>query len=273
MPTAVFHRANCLRLPMPDKSVDLSIGSPPYCDARTYGIDAVYTVDEWIAFMVEATREALRVTRGLVVWVASGVTRDGEYWPACEGFMYEAFKAGVNLWPPCCWYKVDEQGGGTGIPGSGGKQALRRDWEYIMCFKNPGPLPYANPTVHGHPPKFPPGGRMRNRQQDGSRELQAFKNPKLTNPGNVIKARVGGNHMGDKECHSNEAPYPEKLPAWFIEAYCPPLGRVMDPFSGSGTTVCEAICLGRHGIGFDLRDSQVQLGRQRLLRRRQEGRA
>ena len=53
--------------------------------------------------------------------------------------------------------------------------------------------------------------------------------------------------MGDAECHENEAPFPEALAAFFVQAYCPLAGTVLDPFSGSGTTVCEAVRFGRNG--------------------------
>lgn len=266
-----FFVADALSLPFDPGHFDITIGSPPYADCPKYeGMVQNYGVDEWIVFMLEATHEALRVTKGPVIWVATNPTRDGVYWPACEGFMYQAWKLGMGILSPACWYKVDDNNGGTGIPGSGGKQWLRRDWEYVMAFKNAGPLPYANPKVHGHKPLFPPGGKARNRDKNGKRSPKAFKNPDFTNPGNVIKARVGGNHMGDDECHENEAPYPEKLPAWFIQAFCPIGGRVLDPFSGSGTTVCEAERLGRVGVGTDLRQSQVDLGMKRLTRRLDE---
>jgi hypothetical protein len=35
--------ADALHLPLPDKSIDLVFGSPPYMDARTYGIDSEET--------------------------------------------------------------------------------------------------------------------------------------------------------------------------------------------------------------------------------------
>jgi hypothetical protein len=62
--------------------------------------------------------------------------------------------------------------------------------------------------------------------------------PKVANPGNVltfedglvVKARVGGGHMGSPLCHAGEAPYPENLPEFFILAYSPPQGIVCDPF-------------------------------------------
>src|SRR5262249_44185366 len=40
------------RLPLADRSVDLVFGSPPYCDARTYGIAAQRDCGEWIRWML-----------------------------------------------------------------------------------------------------------------------------------------------------------------------------------------------------------------------------
>ena len=40
---------------------------------------------------------------------------------------------------------------------------------------------------------------------------------------------------------------------------------MLDPFSGSGTTVSVALKNGRSGIGVDARESQVWLGETRLL--------
>jgi hypothetical protein len=91
--------------------------------------------------------------------------------------------------------------------------------------------------------------------------------PKIANPGNciIVKARVGGGHMGSKLCHENEAPFPEDMAEFFVRSFCPPGGIVLDPFSGSGTTVSVAVACGRRGIGIDIRPSQVQLGTRRLL--------
>lgn len=266
----VFRRCDARRLYMlPDKSADLVIGSPPYFRRRSYGIDAQRDCDAWIEFMLDCTREALRVSRGLVVWVVGGCTEKGAYWPGCEGLVYQAWRKGICAVRPVIWHKVDDNGGGTGTPGSGGKQGLRNDWEYCLIFKaRPGPLPYADPCFAKRPPKCKPGGKIRNRDVNGGRKPRAFSQPKFVNPGDVLRARVGGGHMGDAECHDNEAPFPEKVPAFFIQAYSPIGGLVVDPFSGSGTTVCEAVRLGRGGIGTDLRESQVRLGRRRLQRRK-----
>lgn len=296
-------------------SIDLVLGSPPYMDARTYGIGAVYTCQEWVDWMLRVTEAAVRASKGLVLWVCSGVQRDKCYWPGCEGLAWEWWKRGNHLWRPCIWWKVDKQEGGGGIPGSGGKQWLRNDWEYVLAFKKEGWLPWADPLVMGHEPVYDrAGGEMSNRRANGSRanddpwdkrgrgnslcgrkqngeknlgtaktsgisrrqkgvknradeeNVQRHPMPKVANPGNciIVKARVGGNHMGDTLCHENEAPFPEDLAEFFVRSFCPPGGVVCDPFSGSGTTAKVAKEWGRSFRGCDLRQSQVELTRRRL---------
>jgi hypothetical protein len=284
-------------LPLADRSVDLVFGSPLYCDARTYGIAAQRDCGEWVRWMREITIEALRVARNCVVWVAAGVTRKHTYWPACEGLMYEWWRRGGSLYRPCYWHRV-------GIAGSGGKRWFRSDVEYVMCFKRPGPLPWSDNTAMGHPPKWAPGGAMSHRLSDGTRRNQwgagersnrsrtadgrlagrprpshrigtraeaeaadpQYRPPKLANPGNLISIPVGGGLMGHPLAHENEAPFPEALAEWFIRSLCPPGGIVLDPFSGSGTTVAVAERLGRHGIGLDLRRGQAEIARRRIER-------
>jgi hypothetical protein len=92
---------------------------------------------------------------------------------------------------------------------------------------------------------------------------QVYLPPVKANPGNLVKIIVGGGTIGSKLAHENEAPFPEKLAEWFIKSLCPESGRVFDPFSGSGTTACVAVRLGRIGFGSDLRMSQCELGTRR----------
>jgi len=60
---------DCLDVMMawPDDSVDLVFGSPPYCDARTYGIGFKLHAQEWVDWMIERTVEAVRICRGPVI--------------------------------------------------------------------------------------------------------------------------------------------------------------------------------------------------------------
>ena len=272
--TVAFAVADATKMPLGDQSADLVFGSPPYLAARTYGIDAHRPLDEWVDFMLACTREALRVSRGLVLWVVAGTTIEKCYQPGPEALMHEAWRSGIDLWRPACWWKVDENEGGCGQPGSGGKQWLRSDWEYVLAFKRAGEtLPWADPKFQRRLAKYGPGGAIRTRHRDGSRAPREWTNPTFVNPGNLVKARVGGGHQGDRECHQNEAPFPEKLASFFVQGWCPPGGLVYDPFAGSGTGPIVAGYHGRNAIGTDLRPCQVKLSLARLDRRIVEGRA
>jgi hypothetical protein len=260
------------RIPLPDKSVDLVFGSPPYMDARTYGIGAQRGCREWIEWMLGVTAEAVRVSRGLVLWVAAGVTRDWCYWPGVEGLLYRWWEAGGTCWRPAYWHRV-------GIPGSGGRQWLRADVETVLAFTGEaGPIPWAENTAMGHAPRWGPGGKFSHYTADGTRvhqmiasgerrmagEVQAYAPPPLSNPGNLVRTLVGGGKLGSDLAHESEAPFPEDLAEFFVRSWCPDGGVVLDPFSGSGTTAAVAETTGRHAIGLDLRRSQCDLGMRRV---------
>ena len=285
---------------MPAASVDLVFGSPPYCDARSYGIGADRGCIEWVEWMLEISEAAARVSRGPVLWVVAGVTRQRNYWPACEGLAWEWWKRGGDhhLYRPCFFHR-------NGIPGSGGDDWFRADVEYILCLKRPGSLPWSDNTAMGHPPKWAPGGEMSHRltdgervnqwgghessnagarrkngkrdkkwrpghrqhtkrQADGEMEVQDYAPLVLANPGNLLSLKVGGGQMGDPLAHKNEAPFPESLAEWFVRSCCPEGGLIIDPFSGSGTTCAVAKKLGRRAIGIDVRENQCEIAAERL---------
>jgi site-specific DNA-methyltransferase (adenine-specific) len=59
------------------------------------------------------------------------------------------------------------------------------------------------------------------------------------------------------------APYPVDLCLIPILATCPPNGIVLDPFCGTGTTLCAASSLGRKSIGIDLSLKYLKLTQER----------
>jgi hypothetical protein len=326
----VFLKGDATRLPLADQSVDLVLGSPPYIDARLYleagrDLGVSRKLGSWVEWMLDVTAEAVRVSRGLVIWICAGVTRRWCYQPGPEGLLYEWVKRGGIAWRPQYWHR-------DGIPGSGGRrlncslcsgdgcdecdgglsndpedapQWVRANVEYAMAFVGDrGRVPWANASVNGHAPKRAPGGEMSHMLTNGTRVNQwghpidsgatvtdgdftrrangvkkttrrctrgkkggdtlqetKYVPPVMANPGQLISGiPVGGGLMGHDLAHKNEAPYPQALAERFIASCCRPGGIVLDPFSGSGTTVAAARVLQRHGLGLDLRASQVLLG-------------
>jgi 16S rRNA G966 N2-methylase RsmD len=285
----------------PDNCVDLVFCSPPYEDARTYGIDFKIKGQDWVDWAKPRFIECVRISKGLVAWVVEGKTKQFRWSATPALLMADLHRAGIKLRKPPAFYRV-------GIPGSGGPDWLRNDYEFIVCASK-GKLPWSDNTAMGHPPKWAPGGEMSHRLSDGSRvnqwgcsvgnqsgprnpdgtrgsytgkpshriltkrgmrrangkrRLHGYTVPKNANPGNVIKCIVGGGVMGSKIAHENEAPFPEALVEFFIQSFCPPDGVVLDPFSGSGTTCAAAEKTKRKWIGIDIRQSQVDLSNKRV---------
>ncbi len=257
---------------MPDDSVDLVFCSPPYEDARDYGVGFKLKGQEWVDWSVERFMECVRVSKGLVAWVVEGRTRQFKYSATPILFMADLHRAGIKLRKPPIYKR-------NGIPGSGGPEWLANKYEFIVCASK-GRLPWSDNTACGHTPKYKAGGEIshrtqsgervnkkyrRNRRPNGEREQRAYNPPKLSNPGNIIDCGTcGGANMGSKLAHENEAPFPESLAEFFVKSFCPPGGIVMDIFSGSGTTAAVADNNGRRYIAVDVRQSQVDLSGKRV---------
>ena len=62
------------------------------------------------------------------------------------------------------------------------------------------------------------------------------------------------------------ATFPDALARDIITCFSRPGDIVCDPFMGSGTTIVEALKLGRHARGNDINESYVALARQRARR-------
>ena len=273
--TATTHTvevADAIKIPLDDKSVDLVFCSPPYEARRMYAELGFNRAGmDWVWWAAQRYMECLRVCRGLVAWVV-GHGSGRHDWSAAPMLLAADLKrAGVKLRPPGFYHR-------RGIPGTGGSDGLAHMVEFIICATDHGKeLPWSDNKAMGSPCKHKTGGAMSYRHEDGRRRnvrtgKKALGNngrPDITNPGNfidfdVVRGKVGKGHMGSDLAHEGEAPFPEWLAEFYIRTYCPPGGVVLDPFVGSGTTLAVAKKHGRSGVGFDIRQSQVDLTLRRL---------
>lgn len=87
-----------------------------------------------------------------------------------------------------------------------------------------------------------------------------FYNPKGTMPNDVWD--IIPEDSQHRKMHF--APYPEELCIIPIKSTCPKDGVVLDPFSGTGTTMKVAYDLGRKSIGIDLSNEYIKLAEQRI---------
>lgn len=83
-------------------------------------------------------------------------------------------------------------------------------------------------------------------------------NPVGANPGDVWSLT----QEGYKEAHF--ATFPTKLVYRGLSCGCPPDGLVLDPFSGSGTTLYVARKMALHYIGIELNPEYIKLAKKRL---------
>lgn len=254
-----FQVGDCRELPFNNDEFDLVFCSPPYEAQRTYSeLEFNLSGDEFVQWAADCYMECLRVCKGLVAWVIEGYTEDFAYSASPFLLMAEIKKRGAKLRKPVVYQR-------NGIPGTGGPDWLRNDWEPIICATKNGRLPWSDNTAMGTPPKQNKPRQATNRHKDGTRKDTTYNDPDIANPGNVIRGLVGSGGLGWADAHQNEAPFPEWLAEFFIKSFCQPGGKVLDPFSGSGTTVSVAVKNGRNAVGVDARESQVWLGETRLM--------
>lgn len=254
---------------LPEQSVDLVFGSPPYEAQREYEeLNWDLAGQDWVDWMVGIYMESLRVCQGLVAYVVgTGATTDYKWSAAPALLMADLHRKGVTLRATKFYRRY-------GIPGSGREDDLRKDVEYIVCATaNRGRLVWSNNVACGRPMKFGNKTSITARNKKGVRDKRPRRiiKTEIANPGDLIDCRsVGGNHMGSKIAHQNEAPFAEKLVDFFIRTFCPPGGTVLDPFGGSGTTAASAIKNGRIFLTGDVRPSQVVLIRKRIKQARRK---
>ncbi len=162
-----LYNGDCLEIlqSMPDNSVDLVFTSPPYEAARTYGIGFNLRGQDWVDWCVERFIQCVRISRGLVAWNVEGQTRKFRYSAAPLLLAADLHRAGIHLRKPPIFARV-------GIPGSGGPDWLRNDYEFIICGSKGGRLAWSQNTAMGHIPKWDPGGAMSHRLSDGTKRNQ-----------------------------------------------------------------------------------------------------
>ena len=111
-------------------------------------------------------------------------------------------------------------------------------------------------TTHSDSTKL--SGRAKELKDKGFYFL--FYNPKGTMPGDVWD--IIPEDTQHRKMHY--APYPEELCVIPIKSTCPKDGVVLDPFSGTGTTMKVAYELGRRSVGIDLSNEYIKLAKQRI---------
>ncbi len=229
-------------------SVHLMVTSPPYFDTKMYSrspiagdLGDVHDVDEWFARIAEVWSEVFRVLQpgrkafinimNLPIRLATGGYRTlnlvGRTVDQCEriGFI---FKRDI------IWHKTNAVRAHFGSYPYPGGILINNMHEFILEFNKPerkGGRKYAHLTPE--------------QKEQSLLDKEFWLSLKSSD---VWMMKPHGS--GDRRNHA--APFPYELPFRLIKAFSYVGETVLDPFSGSGTTLLAAADLKRDGIGYEI---------------------
>ena len=251
-----IEQGDCLELMegIPDKSIDLTVTSPPYDNLRAYNGN----IDQWSFEKFQGiAKELFRITKdgGIVVWIVNDATIKGsETGTSFKQALY--FKeCGFNLHDTMIYAKNNP------IPQNHNR--YEQCFEYMFVFSKGKPKTF-NPLkedTKNAGKSFDWGNRKtvmdakQCRRDRGSdvRTVNAKKNRT-----NIFYYSVGGSNTG------HPAVFPKQLATDHILSWSNEGDVVLDPFLGSGTTAIAAVNTGRHYIGFELDKGYFDIACKRL---------
>ena len=243
---------DCLRVMegLPDKSIDLTVTSPPYDNLRKY---------EGYAFDHEpAIRQLFRITKdgGVLVWIVADATINGsETGTSFQQALY-AKHCGFNLHDTMIWRKTKP------LPLT--HRRYEQAFEYMFVFSKGTPSVFnglrepckrtgeKNHTTHRR------GGHNDDRLERASGFGRPVNPTRLRyNVWDCATSQPGRDY-------THPAIFPIELARDHISSWSNPGDLVLDPFLGSGTTAVSAKELGRHFIGIEISPKYIAIARSRL---------
>lgn len=248
--------------------VDLFFMSPPYADQRAYSRINPDRYVEWFLPFAREMHEATAETGSMIINIKNRVAGSGPLRGQRHPYVYELVLALQHMgWR---WIETYIWAKPNAIPGKFGPRT-KDSFEYVYHFAK-GKQPFFNLDAIRVPYKADAAEiARRDRDKNGRRATEAgfgrdrsrtYKNGGA-DPGNVVEVAQSYNqHKGVK----HTAAMPEGLAEFFIKAFSPENGLVVDPFAGSGTTVTVARRHGRRSFGFELHEEYALHARDRLAR-------
>ena len=245
-----IYKGDCLEI-MPmllDKSIDLTVTSPPYDNLRTYNGNFAFNF-EGIA------KELFRITKdgGVIVWIIGDETVNGsESGTSFKSALY--FKEiGFNLHDTMIWNK----GGFSAVGALSVRYASVFEYMFVLSKGSPktfNPLKDKK-TKHG-------GIKCRGtiRQKDGSTKPMS----------KIITINEYGQRFNiweqppHKQTGGHPAPFPLQLVKDHILSWSNENDTVLDCFAGSGTTAIACIQTNRNYILIEKDQEYCRIARKRI---------
>lgn len=244
-------------LAMCEGKADLVCTSPPYADARTYGMECNWTMEDYAA-LGDAVFAALRPGGHALINVDAPVREWRKGFGTERGF--HPWRMMLD-WAERVGFRVPDRlaFGRQGIPGVY-LGRFRNDWEPLLWFQKPGAAGHFDrwALAEAGTKGAYAGVSSRSSTVDGWCERRysgRAAEEGIKHRGTLWSAGVAGNgHTGapDIEAQGHPARWPYKLASDIVKCFCPPDGLACDPFVGAGTSAAAALDHGRRFIGGDL---------------------
>ncbi len=226
-----------------DASIDLIVADPPYGLGKDYGNDSDMLAGDaflsWTRQWLELAIPKLKPSGSLYIFCT------WQYAPEIFSFLKTKLKM-VNeiIWDR----RVPSMGGTTrrftSVHDNIGFFAVSKDYYFDL---DPVRIPYDAVTKKARSRKL----------FEGSRWLELGYNPKDV-------WSVSRLHRQ----HAERVDHPTQKPLEIVErmvlSSCPPGGRVLDPFMGSGTTAVACARHGRAFVGYEINESYCAIARERV---------
>jgi site-specific DNA-methyltransferase (adenine-specific) len=226
-----------------DASIDLIVADPPYGLGKDYGNDSDMLTGEaflaWTRQWLELAIPKLKPSGSLYVFCT------WQYAPEIFSFL----KTKLTMVNEIIWdRRVPSMGGTTrrftSVHDNIGFFAVSKDYYFDL---DPVRIPYDAATKKARSRKL----------FEGSKWLELGYNPKDV-------WSVSRLHRQ----HAERVDHPTQKPLEIVErmvlSSCPPGGRVLDPFMGSGTTAVACARHGRAFVGYEINESYCAIARERV---------
>ena len=242
-----------------DGAADLVFTSPPYCDARTYGMACSWGMDDYHRLGL-AVFDALRPGGHALINVDAPVREWRKGFGTERGF--HPWRMMLD-WAEEIGFRVPDRlaFGRMGLTGAYTGR-FRNDWEPLWWFQRPGDDSWFDKAALAVPAAFPEGPRAMSakaKMATGETRYEQTSGHDTKSAGTAwFYGSMGGSQTGapDIEAQNHPARWPYKLAEDIVRCFCPPDGLACDPFVGAGTSAAAALEHGRRFIGGDLGSRQ-----------------
>jgi len=235
-----------------DKIITLTVTSPPYDNLRDY---KGYSFD-----FENIAKELYRITKegGVVVWIIGDATINGSETGTSFRQALYFMECGFNLHDTMIYSKNNP------IPLNHNRYEQKFEYMFVFCK---GKLITFNPLMDkckyhdtSNKPTYRHSSEGILKPCNTPQKIKEFK----------IKSNIWGYDVGankstkDKFAYKHPAIFPEQLAKDHILSWSNKGDIILDPFTGSGTTLKIAKQLNRKFIGIEIEKSYVDIAERRL---------